>query len=193
MRGSDIDHVLIGWGGVYTINTKTHPGGRVWVGRNAVRVNGHAVPYLRNSRFEAQRAERLLSTAAGFAVPVRPVLVFLTGSLVPNVTIKGGPDDVLVLDRMDIPGAFRRAPERLRREQVEVVFEMARRSTTWRDRTYVTVGPARRGSAIEAAGRPRIQRHGVTGEIPCTVQSESARGGVGSFPSLLCPRQRLAR
>jgi len=46
-RGSDIDHVLIGPGGVFVLNTKTHPGGKIWAGRNAIRVNGFAVPYLR--------------------------------------------------------------------------------------------------------------------------------------------------
>jgi hypothetical protein len=124
-RGSDIDHVVIGPGGVYTINTKRHPGGKVWVGAHAIRLNGQSVPYLRNSRFEGQRAEKLLSQAAGFAVPVRPVLVFLTGTLIPNITIKQRPADVLVLDRTDIPGAFKRAPKRMNVDQV-------RRSTTTR-------------------------------------------------------------
>jgi len=73
-RGSDIDHVVIGQGSVYTLNTKTHPGGSVWVGKHQVRVNGHRTDYLRNSRHEAQ------SAAVGFAVPVRAALVFLTGS-----------------------------------------------------------------------------------------------------------------
>ena len=103
---------------MWTINTKTHPGARVWVGRTAVRVNGHAVPYLRNSRFEATRAERLLSAAVGFPVAVRPALVFLTGTLIPNVTIKQAPDGVAVLDRMDIPRAFRRASPMLTPEHV---------------------------------------------------------------------------
>jgi hypothetical protein len=130
-RGSDIDHVVIGPGGVFTVNTKTHPEGRVWVGRNSVRVNGHAVPYLRNSRFEAQRAERLLSAAVGFPVPVRPALVFLTGTLIPNVTIRTAPDDVVILDRTDIPGAFKRSSRKLAAEQVATIYEHARRSTTW--------------------------------------------------------------
>jgi hypothetical protein len=47
-RGSDIDHVVIEHGGVYTVNTKTHPGGKVWVGKRQVRVSGHATNYLRN-------------------------------------------------------------------------------------------------------------------------------------------------
>jgi hypothetical protein len=130
-RGSDIDHVLIGTGGVYTINTKTHPGKKVWVSPRQVRVGGQPVPYLRNSRFEATRAERLLTETCGFPVFVKPVLVFLTGTWIPNVTIKQRPDDVVILDRMDIPGAFKRAPVRLQQEQVTAIFEQARRSTTW--------------------------------------------------------------
>lgn len=139
-RGIDIDHVVIGHGGVYTLNTKTHPGGSIWVGRRQVRVNGHRTDYLRNSRHEAARAERLLTAAVGFPVPVRAALVFLTGTLIPNVTIKQQPEDVFIYDRMDIPGVFKRAPKRLTPEQVEVVFEQARRSTTWQ-----VTGTASRG------------------------------------------------
>jgi hypothetical protein len=98
-KGSDIDHVLIGPGGVYTLNTKHHPGGKVWVGQHAIKVNGHSVQYLRNSRFEAERASKLLTAAVGWPVFVKPVLIFLTGTLIPDVTIKQQPDDVVVLDR----------------------------------------------------------------------------------------------
>lgn len=34
---------------------------------------------------------------------------------------------MLALDRMDVPGAFRRAPQRLRTNQIQKVFEVARR------------------------------------------------------------------
>src|SRR3954447_17087271 len=130
-RGSDIDHVLMGWGGVYTINTKTHPGKKIWVSPRQIRVGGQPVDYLRNARFESERASKLLTAAIGFPVFVKPVLVFLTGTLIPDVTIKQRPDDVLILDRMDVPRAFRKAPVRLSPEQVNVIFESARRSTTW--------------------------------------------------------------
>lgn len=129
--GSDIDHLLIGVGGIYTVNTKNHPKGRVWVGEHAVRVNGQPTHYLRNSRFEAQRVGRAILAHLGEEVPVRAVLVFLTGTVVPQVTIKQMPSDVLILDRMDVPGVFKRAPQRLNREQVERVYDIARRSTTW--------------------------------------------------------------
>ncbi len=49
----------------------------------------------------------------------------------PQVTIKQMPADVLVLDRMDVPGTFQQAPERLSPQMVEQVYEVARQSTTW--------------------------------------------------------------
>jgi hypothetical protein len=131
-RGSDIDHVVIGPGGVFTLNTKTHPGAKIWVGQHAIKVNGQSIQYLRNARFEAERTARLLSGAVGRPVEVTPVLVFLTGTLIPNVTVKQTPDDVRILDRMDVPGAFKRAPTRLTADQVEAIYLQARRSTTWR-------------------------------------------------------------
>ena len=130
-RGSDIDHVLIGPGGVYTVNTKTHRGKKVWVGGDTIMISGQRVPYVRNSEFEAERAERLLSKGAGFPVVVRPVIVFITGTLIPDVTIKSPPQRVVILDRTDIPGAFRKAPARLSEQQRDAVYAAARRSTTW--------------------------------------------------------------
>ena len=101
----------------------------MWVGRHAVRVNGHPVPYPRNSWPEAARAGRLLTAAVGSDVPVRPVPVFLTGTLIPNVTIKQLPDDVVVLDRADVPGVVTRAPRRATGRRVTAIYA-ARRSTT---------------------------------------------------------------
>ncbi|SOD86504.1 Nuclease-related domain-containing protein [Streptomyces sp. Ag109_G2-15] len=77
-REVDLDHLLIGPGGVFSINTKHHPKKAVWVGDDAVKVNhGPAEPYARKSRAEAQRVQRVLERYCGFAVPVEPVLVFV--------------------------------------------------------------------------------------------------------------------
>ena len=130
-RGSDIDHVLIGPGGIYTLNTKTHPDGKIWVGKTVVKVNGHNQPYLRNSRFEADRAAKLLSAAVGWQVEVTPALVFLTGTFIPQITIKDKPEGVIILDRLDLPRYFRKRQPRLTPSEVAQVFEYARRSITW--------------------------------------------------------------
>jgi hypothetical protein len=130
-RGSDIDHLVITKGGVYPVNTKRHPGGKVWVGEKAILVNGQRTDYVRNSRYEGERVRKALLARLGFEVPVTPVLVFLTGTVLPQVTIKQMPPDVVVLDRMDVPGAFKRSPDRMTTQMIEQVYEVARRSTTW--------------------------------------------------------------
>lgn len=131
-RGSDIDHVLIGPGGVFTINTKNHPGKSIWVAPNQIRVNGQTVPYLRNSRFEAGRAGDLLSARVGWPVIARAALILLTGGIAPQITIKsGGPADVWILDRWDVPRRFAKSKPILTSGQVEELYDAARKPGTW--------------------------------------------------------------
>lgn len=130
-RGADIDHVLIGPGGVFTVNTKRHANKSVVARGDVIRVDGHRQPYVPRSRREAQRAANLLSQACGFSVEVKGVLVFLTGTVFPDLTIKQRPDDVYLMDRMDVPGAFKRTKHRLPAWTVDAIFEHARRPTTW--------------------------------------------------------------
>ena len=61
---SDLDHVVIGPAGVFTINTKHHRGQNVWVGRRRILVNGQRTDHLRNAAYEATRTSKLLSVAA---------------------------------------------------------------------------------------------------------------------------------
>lgn len=130
-RGSDVDHIVIGPGGVWTINAKNHPGKKIWVSPRQIRVDGHTVPYLRNAEFEADRVRKILLAQLGWEPYVRPALVFMTGTLVPEVTIKGKPERVEILDRMDVTRRLKREPARMTAHQVDEVFEVARRSTTW--------------------------------------------------------------
>lgn len=129
---SDIDHIVIGPGGVYTINSKKHDGKQIWVAKYQMRVDGHVVPYLRNSRSEAKRAKKLLEAQLDFEVPVMGCVVVLTGSIVPEVTYKQMPDDMRVLDKWDVPRWFKKRPAVFDDTQVAQIFEVARRSTTWK-------------------------------------------------------------
>ncbi|MDT3398389.1 nuclease-related domain-containing protein [Streptomyces sp. B1866] len=64
-REVDIDHLVIGAGGVLCFNTKHHPRARVWVGDDSVRIGGSSYPYVRKSRAEARRASMALTRACG--------------------------------------------------------------------------------------------------------------------------------
>ncbi|OLZ67016.1 NERD nuclease [Streptomyces sp. IMTB 2501] len=77
-NGGDIDHLLIGPGGVFSINTKTHRGASVWVGDTMAKVNGgRPQPYAAASRAEADYVRGVLERYCDFAVSVEPALVFV--------------------------------------------------------------------------------------------------------------------
>jgi Nuclease-related domain len=127
-RGSDIDHVVIGPGGVFTINAKHHPGAKIWVGGDTFMVNGQRQPYIRNSRHEAKRAARLLSASCGFPVEVASLVVPVRAA---DVTVKQAPDDVIVVTRARVARWLRKRPDVLRADAIEAIFASARRSPTW--------------------------------------------------------------
>jgi hypothetical protein len=127
-NGCDIDHIVIGPGGIYTLNSKHHPGSTIWVAGNTFLVNGQYQPYLRNSRHEAQRASRLLTRACGRTVVAIGVVVPVGAD---KVAIKTVPTDVHVVPGMQLVAWLRKRDEVLERHDVDVVFEAARRSTTW--------------------------------------------------------------
>lgn len=127
-RGADIDHLVIGPGGVFALNAKHHPRARIWVGGDVLMVNGVRQPYVRNSRHEAARASRLLSDVCGFSVEVTGVLVPVNAG---DITIKKPPVDVRVVNRRRLRRWLRRQPEVLDGPACVAIFEQARRSTTW--------------------------------------------------------------
>lgn len=131
-NGSDIDHLVVGPGGVFSLNAKHHPGARIWIRGNGFRVNGTQVPYVRNSRHEAERASRYLTAACGFPVAVSGIIVPVGAD---TITIKEPPADVHVVNRMALADWLRRRPSILDEAAIAGVFEAARRSTTWRQKS----------------------------------------------------------
>lgn len=90
---TDIDHVILGPGGIFTINTKNHSGKKIWIGGSTFLVNGYKQDHMRNSFREAERASRLLSAVTARPVTVTPVIVvvnpasIITGRRRPRVTV----------------------------------------------------------------------------------------------------------
>ena len=127
-RGSDIDHVLVGPAGIFTINTKAHRGANVWVGGDTMLVNGHRQPYVRNSRHEAARASRLLTDSAGGPVAARGLIVLVDPG---RLTIRNAPSDVTITTRRRFARWAQAQPRVLTDDQIETIFTHVRRSTTW--------------------------------------------------------------
>lgn len=128
-RGADIDHLVLGPGGIFTLNTKHHPDAEVWVGGETFIVNGSRVPYIRNARHEAGRATRLLTQAAGRPVPVTG-LVVPVGAKAP-LTIKSQPRGVFVVARRDLVTWMSGQGQIWDAADLTAVWDVARRSSTW--------------------------------------------------------------
>jgi Nuclease-related domain len=124
---TDIDHVVIGPPGVFTLNTKNHLGKRVTVYEYAIYVGGAQQPYIAKSRAEGKRGSKLLSSACGFGVVVHPVVVIMADELV----VKGSPKQVDVVGRRRIAEWLDRRPSLLSPERIEAIYAVARRRSTW--------------------------------------------------------------
>ncbi|RJS46473.1 nuclease-related domain-containing protein [Nocardioides cavernaquae] len=125
--GADIDHLVIGPGGVFSITTRHHPQGRVQVKGDVVLVNGQRVSYVRNSRFEAAYASRLLSAAVGFPVQARALAVTVGADLV----VAGQPEGLTFCDRRRVVDLLRKAPTILSPSQIMQLYAVARHPDTW--------------------------------------------------------------
>jgi len=120
-RGSDIDHLVIGPAGVFTINTKRHTG-NVWVGNRVLLVNGQRTHHLRNAEHEGQRAARILST------PVTPLVVIVGAR---RLTIRDRPENVVVLRSRDLVRWLTRSASVLTPPEVREASSRAADPATW--------------------------------------------------------------
>lgn len=127
--GADIDHLVIGPGGVFTVSAKHHPGAWIWVGGDTVVVNGRRQPDVRSKCFEAARAARLLCAACRFPASVEGLIVTVGAE---DVMIKQRPEVVSVVPRHQIARWLLGQRDLHTPQILATVSEVARRSTTWR-------------------------------------------------------------
>lgn len=126
---ADIDHLLIGPGGVWTVNSKAHPLVTVRVDGDQMVVDRTRVDYIPKARREAAGVEDLLGRA-GVQVSVRALVVFD----VPRgttFTVKAEPLDVELFRIDNVFSDFKRRSGVLTPAEVSHVFSVARRPETW--------------------------------------------------------------
>ena len=137
---ADIDHVLIGPGGVFTVNTKHRRKKSAHLWRDHLEVGERDHDEVAKSLHEGVRATRFLTGAVGSEVLVEPVLVFHGLS---SLNVHQPVEGVLVLEEsFAVPSAFRTRRPVLDQSAVEAIFDVARRSPpgTDRDRRSVLAG-----------------------------------------------------
>lgn len=127
--GADIDHLVIGPPGIFTINTKPHPGARIWVGEQIVDVDGSHHRYLANSRHEANSASRVLNSAvAGIPIRVTPVLAFVGAD---SINTDDSLGDVLIARGEEIDYVLRDLHAVYSVQERDRIYAVARRAEVW--------------------------------------------------------------
>lgn len=144
---SDIDHVLIGPPGVFTLNTKNHSDQSVWVAGRTLMVAGQRQRHIPNAAHEAARAGKLLSAASGIPVEVTGVVVVIAPK---NLTIRKAPEGAHVLtDRQLLRWLHRLRPE-LTADQIARIAAAARAPRTWHRNPGPQAEPAELQSRFNA-------------------------------------------
>lgn len=126
--GTNVDHVVIGPAGVFSLNTKHHPKAKIVVTERGFRVNSYRASYLPVAVSEATKVALVLGVAVGFPVQVRPVIVVMGAEL----EVRSAPPDVSVIRRRDLPKWFLKLPDALDDQQVKELMRVAGRPSTWK-------------------------------------------------------------
>ena len=158
-QGANIDHVVVGPAGTFTLSTKDLTG-RLWVGPRSVRINGHPTNFLSKAAREASRASRLLTAAVGRQIDVRGVLAILAD----DWTIKEKPTHVHVASPRGVKDWLLRLPITLNPHEVTEIAAAAREPSTW-------TGASPNARCDQVPNRP--------GDIKALVVA--TLGSVGSF------------
>jgi hypothetical protein len=127
-KGTDLDHLVIGPGGVFCINTKNHPRAAVWVAGATFMVNGQHHPYVRASEGEAKKVNKVLTVGCGFDVAVRGVIAVVNAN---TLTVKQQPTQVRIASRRHLVEWLSSQPQCFSAEKIDTVYGVARRSSTW--------------------------------------------------------------
>lgn len=154
--GADIDHLVVGPGGVFTVTTKDHVDASVWVAGRAVLISGSSTPVVQRAEAEARRVDRLLATVLVDPPAVHPVVAVVGAR---HVTVRRPQRLVTVLRAENLRRFLRARPERLTPTEVAAVVAVLEDPATWQP--AVEAGPelllafSRLTRQVRAAARVR--------------------------------------
>jgi len=123
--GTNIDHLMVGVGGVFTINTK-NVAGNVWVASRTLMVAGHRTNFLPVAASEARDTSMRLTRAVNREVQVHPVLVFVSA-----ITVREHPSDVTVIHVAQLRAWLTSLPHILSPQDAYDIVLAADKPTTW--------------------------------------------------------------
>ena len=126
--GCNIDHLVIGPGGVFALSVFRERATHVWAKGSTIIVDGDRQNWIHDAAFVAGRAARMLSTRCEFEVQVQPVVVVVDAL---QLTVEGDNGGVHVTNRTRLLSWIEGHGRRLSEEEVDVIDDMGRHPETW--------------------------------------------------------------
>jgi len=126
---ADIDHILVGSGGVWTVNAKAHGPLDIRVMGDRVTVGRSYVDHVPSARHEANVVSRIL-TANGFNVRVQGA-VAIDQAPGAGLHIIEAPPDVVIDDVEDVVNAIVASEGLIDQDTVNRVFALLRHRSVW--------------------------------------------------------------
>jgi hypothetical protein len=128
-RGADVDHLLIGPPGVFTVDSRAVRG-PVWVGGSKILVGPRRVDFAPWAERVARRVHAELSRVTGESVFVRPLLVFVQPD---RISVRTQPASVDVLTDADLVEWLRGQERIYPASRVRELASAADAVETWHD------------------------------------------------------------
>jgi hypothetical protein len=116
-KGTAIDHLVIGPGGVFTINAGRHSGGRAWTGGD-----------IRAGRYQTQRVAGILTAATRICVRVQGLIVPVGAN---KDVVKQPSNIVQIVNHSALVDYLRSQPHYLDGATLTRITGYARLSSTW--------------------------------------------------------------
>jgi hypothetical protein len=127
-NGADIDHLVVGPGGVFTITTKHHVDASVWVAGRTVLVAGSSRAIVQKAEAEARRVDRIVARVCVDPPAVRPIVAVVGAK---RVTVRRPPRVVTVLRAEQLRRFLRSQPQRLTPVQIGALVAAFDDPDTW--------------------------------------------------------------
>jgi len=188
----DVDHLVIGPGGVFAINTKHHADASVWVGDHVLRVNNANTPHLRAARSDGLDVARRLAAKTGFPVPVTPVVAILNARSFKDARA-ASTRDVAVIQASALIAWLRAQHSPLGATKTDLIALAAEEPGTWHvdpraadtlrvmqrfERLVARVEALRPPAASTASGAARRKPGPTTTRTKTTTRPRSVRPGL---------------
>lgn len=175
--GADIDHLVIGPGGVFVLNTKRHPNATIRVGTHVVWVKGFQQNHYQSElRKRCRQVEQVFLRTTGERLAVHPVLVFVQS----RSLARSGEQLVFSTTTDCLVGLLQSMPVKLDADQVLALVTAAGRPSTWGASATVLSESDPTSEFLALSGTLPAARTGSRARVPGAAVHRSTTAAPGA-------------